>query len=63
MRVNINLQLLLYLLGYRSPIIYLLWKMVLDSKSEEERTIFVETAIKKILAAGARELDLDIDAE
>ena len=62
MKINVDLQLLLYLLGYRSPIIYPLWLMILDKKSEEERTIFIENAIKIYLAEGTRETDLDLDA-
>lgn len=61
MKVNVDLQLLLYLLGYRSPIIYPLWLMILDKKNEEERTIFIENAIKIYLAEGTREVDLDLD--
>ena len=62
MKINVDLQLLLYLLGYRSPIIYPLWLMILDKKSEEERTIFIENAIKLYLAKGIEETDLDLDA-
>lgn len=62
MKVNVDLQLLLYLLGYRSPIIYPLWLMILDKKNEEERTIFIENAIKIYLAEGTGEVDLDLDA-
>lgn len=62
MKVNVDLQLLLYLLGYRSPIIYPLWLMILDKKSEEERTIFIENAIKIYLAEGIEEVDLDLDS-
>ena len=62
MKVNVDLQLLLYLLGYRSPIIYPLWLMILDKKSEEERTIFIENAIKLYLAEDIQEIDLDLDA-
>ena len=62
MKINVDLQLLLYLLGYRSPIIYPLWLMILDKKNEEERTIFIENAIKLYLAEGTRETDLDLDA-
>lgn len=62
MKVNVDLQLLLYLLGYRSPIIYPLWLMILDKKSEEERTIFIENAIKIYLAEGIGEVDLDLDS-
>ena len=62
MKINVDLQLLLYLLGYRSPIIYSLWLMILDKKNEEERTIFIENAIKICLAEGAREIDLDLDS-
>lgn len=62
MKVNVDLQLLLYLLGYRSPIIYPLWSMILDKKSEEERTIFIENAIKIYLAEGIEEVDLDLDS-
>lgn len=62
MKINVDLQLLLYLLGYRSPIIYPLWLMILDKKNEEERTIFIENAIKLYLAEGAREIDLDLDS-
>lgn len=61
MKVNVDLQLLLYLLGYRSPIIYPLWSMILDKKSEEERTIFIENAIKIYLAEDTQEIDLDLD--
>lgn len=61
MKINVDLQLLLYLLGYRSPIIYPLWLMILDKKNEEERTIFIENAIKLYLAEGAGEVDLDLD--
>lgn len=62
MKINVDLQLLLYLLGYRSPIIYPLWLMILDKKNEEERTIFIENAIKLYLAEGVEEIDLDLDA-
>lgn len=62
MKINVDLQLLLYLLGYRSPIIYSLWLMILDKKNEEERTIFIENAIKLYLTEGAREIDLDLDS-
>lgn len=62
MKINVDLQLLLYLLGYRSPIIYTLWLMILDKKSEEERTIFIENAIKLYLAGSTREIDLDLDS-
>ena len=62
MKINVDLQLLLYLLGYRSPIIYPLWLMILDKKSEEERTIFIENAIKLYLAKGAGDIDLDLDS-
>lgn len=61
MKINVDLQLLLYLLGYRSPIIYPLWLMILDKKNEEERTIFIENAIKLYLAEGVEEIDLDLD--
>ena len=62
MKINVDLQLLLYLLGYRSPIIYPLWLMILDKKNEEERTIFIENAIKIYLAKDTREIDLDLDS-
>lgn len=62
MKINVDLQLLLYLLGYRSPIIYPLWLMILDKKNEEERTVFIENAIKLYLAEDAEEIDLDLDA-
>lgn len=62
MKINVDLQLLLYLLGYRSPIIYPLWLMILDKKNEEERTIFIENAIKLYLAEGIGEVDLDLDS-
>ena len=62
MKINVDLQLLLYLLGYRSPIIYPLWLMILDKKSEEERTIFIENAIKLYLAEGTSDIDLDLDS-
>lgn len=62
MKINVDLQLLLYLLGYRSPIIYPLWLMILDKKSEEERTIFIENAIKLYLAKGVSDIDLDLDS-
>lgn len=62
MKINVDLQLLLYLLGYRSPIIYPLWLMILDKKSEEERTIFIENAIKIYLAKDTRNIDLDLDS-
>lgn len=62
MKINVDLQLLLYLLGYRSPIIYSLWLMILDKKNEEERTIFIENAIKLYLAGSTREIDLDLDS-
>lgn len=61
MKINVDLQLLLYLLGYRSPIIYPLWLMILDKKNEEERTVFIENAIKLYLAEDIREIDLDLD--
>ena len=62
MKINVDLQLLLYLLGYRSPIIYPLWLMILDKKSEEERTIFIENAIKLYLAESAGDIDLGLDS-
>lgn len=62
MKINVDLQLLLYLLGYRSPIIYPLWLMILDKKNEEERTIFIENAIKLYLAEGISDIDLDLDS-
>lgn len=62
MKINVDLQLLLYLLGYRSPIIYSLWLMILDKKNEEERTIFIENAIKICLAKSIGDIDLDLDA-
>lgn len=62
MKINVDLQLLLYLLGYRSPIIYPLWLMILDKKNEEERTIFIENAIKLYLTEDIEEIDLDLDA-
>ena len=62
MKINVDLQLLLYLLGYRSPIIYPLWLMILDKKNEEERTVFIENAIKLYLAEGIGEVDLDLDS-
>lgn len=62
MKINVDLQLLLYLLGYRSPIIYSLWLMILDKKNEEERTVFIENAIKLYLAEDIQEIDLDLDA-
>ena len=62
MKINVDLQLLLYLLRYRSPIIYPLWLMILDKKNEEERTIFIENAIKLYLAKGAGDIDLDLDS-
>lgn len=61
MKINVDLQLLLYLLGYRSPIIYPLWLMILDKKNEEERTVFIENAIKLYLAEDIREIDLDLN--
>lgn len=62
MKINVDLQLLLYLLGYRSPIIYPLWLMILDKKNEEERTVFIENAIKLYLAKDTRNIDLDLDS-
>lgn len=62
MKINVDLQLLLYLLGYRSPIIYPLWLMILDKKNEEERTIFIENAIKLYLTEDIEEIDPDLDA-
>lgn len=62
MKINVDLQLLLYLLGYRSPIIYPLWLMILDKKNEEERTIFIENAIKLYLAKGTSDIDLDLNS-
>lgn len=62
MKINVDLQLLLYLLGYRSPIIYPLWLMILDKKNEEERTIFIEKAIKIYLAESTGDIDLDLDS-
>lgn len=62
MKINVDLQLLLYLLGYRSPIIYPLWLMILDKKNEEERTVFIENAIKLYLANGTSDIDLDLDS-
>lgn len=61
MKINVDLQLLLYLLGYRSPIIYPLWLMILDKKNEEERTVFIENAIKLYLTEDIEEIDLDLD--
>ena len=61
MKINVDLQLLLYLLGYRSPIIYPLWLMILDKKSEEERTIFIENETKLItFKIGDKEFKLDL---
>lgn len=62
MKINVDLQLLLYLLGYKSPIIYPLWLMILDKKNEEERTIFIENAIKLYLAEGTSDIDLDLNS-
>ena len=62
MKINVDLQLLLYLLGYRNPIIYPLWLMILDKKNEEERTIFIENAIKLYLMKGTGDIDLDLDS-
>ena len=62
MKINVDLQLLLCLLGYKSPIIYPLWLMILDKKNEEERTIFIENAIKLYLAKGTSNIDLDLDS-
>lgn len=62
MKINVDLQLLLYLLGYRSPIIYPLWLMILDKKNEEERTVFIENVIKLYLTEDIEEIDLDLDA-
>ena len=62
MKINVDLQLLLCLLGYKSPIIYPLWLMILDKKNEEERTIFIENAIKLYLAEGTSNIDLDLDS-
>ena len=62
MKINVDLQLLLYLLGYRSPIIYPLWLMILDKKNEEERTIFIENAIKLYLVKGTGDIDLDLNS-
>ena len=62
MKINVDLQLLLYLLGYRSPIIYPLWLMILDKKNEEERTIFIENAIKLYLAEVTGDIDLDLNS-
>lgn len=62
MKINVDLQLLLYLLGYRSPIIYPLWLMILDKKNEEERTIFIENAIKLYLAEDTGDIDLDLNS-
>lgn len=61
MKINVDLQLLLYLLGYRSSIIYPLWLMILDKKNEEERTVFIENAIKLYLAEDIQEIDLDLN--
>ena len=36
--------------------------MILDKKNEEERTIFIENAIKLYLAKGVSDIDLDLDA-
>lgn len=49
MKINVDLQLLLYLMGYNSPVIYCLWSMILERKTEEERTDFIENAIKLLL--------------
>ena len=62
MKINVDLQLLLCLLGYKSPIIYPLWLMILDKKNEEERTIFIENAIKLYLAKGTSDIDLDLNS-
>ena len=60
--MKINVQLLLYLMGYQDPIIYTLWSMVLEKKNDEERTLFIENIIKLLLAGSIEDEDLDLEA-
>ena len=61
MKINVDLQLLLYLMGYQDPIIYTLWSMVLEKKNDEERTLFIENIIKLLLAGSIEDEDLDLE--
>lgn len=62
MRVNIDLQLLLYLIGFENPLIYSIWSMILEKKTEEEKTIFMENMIQLFLTRAIDEIDLDQDS-
>lgn len=62
MRVNVDLQLLLYLIGFENPLIYSIWSMILEKKTEEEKTIFMENMIQLFLTRAIDEIDLDQDS-
>lgn len=62
MKINVDLQLLLYLMGYSNPVIYSLWSMILERKTEEERTDFIENAIKLLLCGDASLVE-EVDEE
>ena len=62
MKINVDLQLLLYLMGYQDPIIHTLWSMVLEKKNDEERTLFIENIIKLLLAGSIEDEDLGLEA-
>lgn len=62
MKVNVDLQLLLYLIGFENPLIYSIWSMILEKKTEEEKTIFMENMIQLFLTRAIDEIDLDQDS-
>ena len=62
MKVNVDLQLLLYLIGFENPLIYSFWSMILEKKTEEEKTIFMENMIQLFLTRAIDEIDLDQDS-
>lgn len=62
MKINIDLQLLLYLMEFEDPLIYSIWSMMLKKKTEEEKTIFMENMIQLYLTGAIDEIDLDQDS-
>ncbi len=62
MKINIDLQLLLYLMEFEDPLIYSIWSMMLRKKTEEEKTIFMENMIQLYLTGAIDETDLDQDS-
>lgn len=60
MKINVDLQLLLYLMGYDNPAIYSLWLMLLNNKTEEERTSLIENIIKMWLDGLIEEVERDV---